>query len=76
MIMYEKEYVQQTTVKDVELRFKTVVKSGFGKDAVTEEVEDGWWVTFTDSPSAIRCESKPVCKPGDIAVCTWTFHKK
>lgn len=69
-------YRQVSTVKRVEQRFKTTVVSGFGKDAVTEEVDDGWWVTFTDSLSAIRCETKPECEAGDTATCTWEFKKK
>jgi hypothetical protein len=72
----QKVYRQETTVKMVEQRFKTIVKSGFGKDAVTDEVADGWWVTFTDNLSAVKCETKPDCKPGDIAVCTWEFRPR
>lgn len=72
----QKVYVQETTVKDVVQKFKTVVTSGFGKDAVTDEVPDGWWITFTDNLSAVRCETKPDCQPGDTAVCTWEFRKK
>lgn len=71
-----REYVyrQETRVKLVEERFKTVWAGGHGKDAKTKEVSDGWWVTFTDSPTAIRCETKPDCKVGDIATCTWEFR--
>lgn len=68
-------YVQETTVKDVELRYRTVVVSGFGKDAVTNEVPNGWWITFADSLTAVRCETEPDCKPGDIATCTWEFRR-
>lgn len=69
-------YRQVSTVKRVEQRFKTVVVSGFGKDAKTDEVDDGWWVTFHDNLSAIRCESKPECEPGDTAINTWEFKKR
>jgi hypothetical protein len=72
----EKQYVQATTVKKVEERTKTVVVRGFGKDAVTDEVFDGWWITFTDSLTALRCETKPDCQPGDTAICTWEFRRK
>lgn len=72
----EKQYVQATTVKKVEERTKTVVVSGFGKDAVTDEMFDGWWITFTDSLTALRCENKPDCQPGDVAVCTWEFRRR
>lgn len=70
-----KVYVQQTTVKKVEERTRTVCVSGTGKDAVTKEVSDGWWITFTDSLTALRCENKPDCEAGDIAVNTWEFKK-
>jgi len=50
--------------------------SGVGKDAVTDEVFDGWWITFTDSRTAIRCDNKPDCEPGDLAICTWEFRRK
>lgn len=68
-------YRQETRVKMVEQRWRTVVVSGFGKDAVTEEVSNGWWITFHDSLTAVRCETKPDCAPGDIATCTWEFRK-
>jgi hypothetical protein len=71
----QKQYVQATTVKTVEERTKIVVISGIGKDAKTEEQFDGWWITFSDSRTAIRCESKPDCQPGDTAVCTWEFRR-
>jgi hypothetical protein len=74
-IRRQKVYRQTATVKDVEQRFKTAVVSGFGKDAVTDEVADGWWITFTDSKTGIRCETKPDVQPGDVATCTWEFHK-
>ena len=70
-----KVYVQETKVKKVEERFKTRCISGTGKEAVTDEVSDGWWITFSDSLTALRCESKPDCEAGDIAVCTWEFKK-
>jgi hypothetical protein len=68
-------YRQETTVKKVEKRNKTVWAGGHGKDATTKDEPDGWWVTFSDSPTAIRCETKPDCEVGDKAVCTWEFHK-
>lgn len=74
--MRQKQYVQATTVKAIEERTKTVVVSGVGKDAVTDEVFDGWWITFVDSRTAIRCDSKPDCEVGDTAICTWEFRRK
>lgn len=71
----ETVYRQVTTVKHIEQRFKTIVVSGFGKDAVTDEVPDGWWITFTDSLSAVRCDTKPDCVVGDKAVNTWEFQR-
>lgn len=68
-------YRQTAIVKLVEERFETKWVSGMGKDAVTKEVSDGWWITFRDSQTAVRCETKPDCKPGDTATCTWEFHK-
>jgi hypothetical protein len=68
-------YIQETRVKQVEERFRTVVVSGFGKTAVTDEVSNGWWITFHDSLTAVRCDKKPDCVPGDIATCTWEFRK-
>ena len=69
-------YVQTATVAKVEERFNTVWAGGTGKDAKTKEVSDGWWVTFKDNLSAIKCETKPDCKPGDIATCTWEFRSR
>jgi hypothetical protein len=71
----EKKYEQRTVVKAVEQRFRTVVVRGFGKDAETEDVPNGWWITFTDSLTAVRCEEKPDCQAGDVAICTWEFRK-
>ena len=71
----ETTYEQRTTVKDVEQRFRTVVIRGFGKDAETEDVPNGWWITFTDSLTAVRCETKPDCQPGDTAICSWRFER-
>lgn len=73
----DRVYRQTATVKIVEERFKPVhdKTSGVGKDAKAVDVSDGWWVTFTDNPTAVRCETKPDCQPGDKAVCTWEFHK-
>lgn len=74
--MRQTTYKQTTTVKNVEQRFRTKVLRGVGKDAVTEDVPDGWWITFSDSKTALRCESKPDCQPGDVAICTWEFRRK
>jgi len=71
----QKVYRQEATVKKIEERFRTEWVRGQGKDAETKEVSDGWWITFTDSLSAIRCDTKPDCTIGDKAVCTWEFHK-
>jgi hypothetical protein len=68
-------YVQTTTVKSVERRTRTVWAGGHGKDAQTREEPDGWWITFNDSLTALRCETEPVAKPGDIATCTWEFKR-
>jgi hypothetical protein len=68
-------YKQETTVKKVEERMRTEWVEGLGKEAKTKETSDGWWITFTDNLTAVRCESKPDCEPGDRAVCTWEFHK-
>jgi hypothetical protein len=74
--MRQTKYEQRATVKNVEQRTRTVVVSGIGKDAVTKEVPDGWWITFSDSKTALRSENKPDCEPGDIAICTYEFRKK
>lgn len=68
-----KIYVQEATVKKIEERFRTEWVSGLGKDAVTKEVSDGWWITFHENLTAIRCEKKPDCRVGDKAVNTWEF---
>lgn len=71
----EKVYRQTATVAKVEERFKTEWAGGHAKDAKTKEVSDGWWITFSDSKTAVRCETKPDVEAGDRAVCTWEFHK-
>lgn len=70
-----KQYEQRVTVKAVEERKRTICVSGFGADAKTEQISDGWYITFTDSKTAVVCETKPDVEPGDIATCTWTFAK-
>lgn len=71
----QRVYRQTAIVKKVEQRTKTEWAGGHGKDATTKEVPDGWWITFIDNPTAVRCETKPDCEMGDHAVCTWEFHK-
>jgi hypothetical protein len=71
----ETVYRQEATVKKVEQRFRTEWAGGHGKDAKTKDVPDGWWITFSDNLTAVRCETKPDCEPGDKAVCTWEFHR-
>jgi hypothetical protein len=70
-----KVYVQQATVKKVEERFREEWAGGMGKEAKTKHVSDGWWVTFNENMTAIRCDTKPECEAGDIALCTWEFKK-
>jgi hypothetical protein len=71
----QRVYVQTAIVKQVEERFTTKCVSGFGKDAKTEEVSDGWWITFVDSKTAVRCDNKPDVEVGDRATCTWEFSR-
>lgn len=69
------QYVQVCTVKDVVERFRTEWAGGTGPDASTREVSDGWWITFVDSRTAVRCDNKPDVRPGDKATCTWEFKR-
>lgn len=68
-------YVQEATVKKVEERFVTRYVSGTGKDAKTEEVSNGWWITFHENLTAVQCATKPDCEVGYKAVNTWEFKK-
>lgn len=70
-----KIYVQEATVKKVEERYRTRYVSGTGKDAKTEEVSDGWWITFHENLTAVHCVTKPDCEVGYKAVNTWEFKK-
>jgi hypothetical protein len=73
-IVSQKVYQQVCTVKKIEERYRTEWVSGQGKDALTREVSEGWYVTFHENLTAIKCETKPVCKVGDKAICTWEFQ--
>lgn len=73
--MISKSYRQVSHVKKVEHRKRTVYVSGSGKDCVTKQVSDGWWVTFTDNPTGVRFDSEPDVQPGDVATCTWEFTR-
>lgn len=72
-LVSEKVYRQTCTVKKIEERYRTEYVGGTGKDAITKEVSEGWYVTFHENLTAIKCETKPVCKVGDKAICTWEF---
>lgn len=74
-IKRQRVYRQTATVKKIEERHRTKYLRGTGKEAETEEVSDGWWITFNENLTAVRCEIKPDCQVGDHAVCTWEFHK-
>jgi hypothetical protein len=74
-LISEKVYRQVATVKKIEERHRTEYVGGTGKDATTREVSDGWYITFHENLTAVKCDTKPSCQVGDKAICTWEFQR-
>lgn len=51
-------YKARTRIARIEERHATVVKSGIGKDAITETISTGWWVV-TEPPNPIAMQAGP-----------------